>query len=193
LILSRKQKEVLVIKLANEGKTTREIAKQAHISLKDIGSILRRHTGDENAEAYEMKSLKKHSLESMAFQMFKDGKSNVDVAITLDMPAEDVISLHLDYQSMLNLDSLVFLYKDLGDDLRFFIELYQRLKEEGLTTMKDILEMARAQVQIRDLGTTINQLYDEIGRLNLIRMDLREKINESGFLPLGCSSIHSFR
>lgn len=176
MILSRKQKEVLVLKLANEGKTTREIAKQAHVSLKDIGSIIRKHTGDDNAETYGMESLKKHSLESKAFQMFKEGKSNVDVAIALDMPAEDVITLNQDYQRMRNMDSLVYLYKDLGNDLRFFIELYQRLKEEGLTAPKDILEMARAQVELRDLGTTINQLYDEIGRLNLIRMDLRDKI-----------------
>ncbi|HEU5119432.1 MAG TPA: hypothetical protein VFT71_00470 [Candidatus Nitrosocosmicus sp.] len=176
MILSRKQKEALVIKLANDGKTTREIAKEVHVSLKDIGSIIRRYTGDDNAEAYGMESLKKHSLESNAFQMFKEGKSNIDVAIALDIPAEDVITLRQDYQRMLDLDCLVYLYRDLGEGLRFFVELYQRLKEEGLMTMKDIAEMARAQVQIRDLGTTINRLYDEIGRLNLIKMDLRDKI-----------------
>jgi transposase len=42
LLLSRKEKEGLVIKLAREGKTTREIAKIVHISLKDIGEILRK-------------------------------------------------------------------------------------------------------------------------------------------------------
>jgi transposase len=46
LLISKKEKEKLMIELANEGKTTREIAKQVHISLKDIGKIIRKVTGD---------------------------------------------------------------------------------------------------------------------------------------------------
>lgn len=37
----------MVIELVTEGKTTREIAKTVHISLKDIGKILRKITGDD--------------------------------------------------------------------------------------------------------------------------------------------------
>jgi intein-encoded DNA endonuclease-like protein len=48
LLLSRKEKEKMVIRLAKEGKTTREIAKVVHMSLKDIGKILRKITGDED-------------------------------------------------------------------------------------------------------------------------------------------------
>ena len=48
MILTRKQKEALVIELANEGKTVREIAKEVHISPKDIGEILRTITGDKS-------------------------------------------------------------------------------------------------------------------------------------------------
>ena len=33
LLLSRKEKEKMVIKLANEGKTTREIAKAVHLGI----------------------------------------------------------------------------------------------------------------------------------------------------------------
>ena len=47
--LSRKEKEKNVIKLTEEGKTTREIAKVVHISLKDIGKIIRKETGDTEA------------------------------------------------------------------------------------------------------------------------------------------------
>ena len=42
-------KEDIVIKLAEEGRNTRDIAQVAHVSLKDIGTIIRRYTGeDEN-------------------------------------------------------------------------------------------------------------------------------------------------
>lgn len=47
LLLSRKQKEKLVIKLAEEGKSTRTIANELHMSLKDIDRIIHRATGDD--------------------------------------------------------------------------------------------------------------------------------------------------
>jgi DNA-binding NarL/FixJ family response regulator len=46
LLLSKKEKEKLVIQLANEGKTTRQIAKEVHISLKDIDKIIHKVTGN---------------------------------------------------------------------------------------------------------------------------------------------------
>jgi DNA invertase Pin-like site-specific DNA recombinase len=48
-------KEKLVIKLANEGNTTREIARIVHISLKDIGKIINRETGDTEVLSKEEK------------------------------------------------------------------------------------------------------------------------------------------
>ena len=62
MLISRKEKEKLVIQLAHEGKTTREIAKQVHISLRDIGTIIRRETGDDKEENYELleKEKQKH-------------------------------------------------------------------------------------------------------------------------------------
>ena len=50
MLLSKKDKEKKVVELANEGKTTREIAKEVHISLKDISRILNKVTGDDEAE-----------------------------------------------------------------------------------------------------------------------------------------------
>ena len=47
LLSKKKQKEKLVIDLAEEGKTSRDIAKQVHISLKDIGRIIHKATGDD--------------------------------------------------------------------------------------------------------------------------------------------------
>lgn len=49
MLLNKKQKEQLVIKLANEGLTTRLIAKEVRISLRTIGQILNKVTGDDVA------------------------------------------------------------------------------------------------------------------------------------------------
>ena len=60
LLLSRKEKEQLVIKLTQEGKTTREIAKQVHVSLRDIGKIQHKLTGDNR---YFLKASKKNKMQ----------------------------------------------------------------------------------------------------------------------------------
>jgi transposase len=64
VLISRKEKENLVIHLAYEGKTTREIAKQAHISLRDIGSIIRKVT--EGDDAFIEKEKEKKDAEGKA-------------------------------------------------------------------------------------------------------------------------------
>jgi DNA-binding NarL/FixJ family response regulator len=46
MLITRQEKERLVLKLAEEGKTTRDIAKEVHISLKDICKIIRTAAGD---------------------------------------------------------------------------------------------------------------------------------------------------
>jgi transposase len=75
-LLSRKEKEKFVIKLSNEGKTTREIAKIVHISLKDIAKIINRETGDaevlskEDKENEKQKRLKSLSPYAKPFKCF---------------------------------------------------------------------------------------------------------------------------
>ena len=53
MLISRTEKEKLVIHLAHEGKTTREIAKHVHISLRDIGTIIHKETGDDELATTE--------------------------------------------------------------------------------------------------------------------------------------------
>lgn len=45
--MKREEKEKLVIQMAEAGKSTRHIAQAVHISLKDIGTIIRKHTGED--------------------------------------------------------------------------------------------------------------------------------------------------
>jgi intein-encoded DNA endonuclease-like protein len=91
VILKRQQKEELVIKLAKEGKNTWDIAKVAHVSLKDIGMIMRNYLVEgENETEYSGKAL---SPNSRAFKLFKENKKLVDVAIILNIETDDVLGL----------------------------------------------------------------------------------------------------
>jgi transposase len=60
VLISRKEKKKLVIQFAHEGQSTREIAKQAHISLRDIGKIIRKEKGDDIEENDELQKEKEN-------------------------------------------------------------------------------------------------------------------------------------
>ena len=114
LPLSRKEKENMVIKLAYEGKTTREIAKAVHISLKDIGKIIHKVTGDEDSsiekeseEEKKQKWLKSLSYYAQAFVMFRDKKSLVDAAIEIDQEANIILNYYTDYLRLTKMKGLV--------------------------------------------------------------------------------------
>jgi len=81
MVLSKNQKKKL-IKLDNEGKTTREIASEAIMSLRDIAIIIR----EINNEPEPLKSPR-----ASAYQMFSDGQNPTQVSIDLDIKYDEVI------------------------------------------------------------------------------------------------------
>ncbi len=132
MLLSRKEKEKLVIKLDEEGKTTREIAKIVHLSLVDIDKIIRKVTGDEDPSQEEkQKRLKFLSPYARAFQMFKDKRTLADVAIELDIKTNEVLDFYDDYLCLFKMNALEIVYNDLKKDFPLFIHLYRRIKKEG--------------------------------------------------------------
>jgi hypothetical protein len=139
LLLSKKEKKRIVIKLAEEGKTTREIAKIAHVSLLDISKIINKVTGDgepsqqeieKKLENEEQKRWRSLSPYAKAFQMFKDKKALADVAIELDIKTNAVLDFYNDYLKLTRMDILCKIYKELGQHFPFFIHLYKGQKKK---------------------------------------------------------------
>ena len=89
-VLNKYDKEQLVIKLHQEGKTIREIASSAHMSFSDIGSIIRRTDGQDGEAGVETKDMKNKTRETKALFLFSNGKKPIDVAIELDLSASEV-------------------------------------------------------------------------------------------------------
>ncbi|CAN5870900.1 hypothetical protein BH23THE1_BH23THE1_27560 [soil metagenome] len=174
LILKKEEKERLVIKLAMEGLTTRNIAKVAHVSLKDIGSIIRRYNGEDIE--YQNKAL---SVTSKAFQVFKGGKSLVDVANALNLESFDVQSLFRDYLELSNLDSLVTTYDYLGNNLPIFLDLFDKMKDEGILTQPAIAIFVQSGVKLARLEEESLKLCGQIGRLNDKKAEIKEEIERA--------------
>jgi hypothetical protein len=82
-VLNKYDKENLVIKLHQEGKTIREIASAAHMSFSDISNIIGKVDGRTNDIKISNKS-----KATQALFLFKSGKKPIDVAIELDISAK---------------------------------------------------------------------------------------------------------
>jgi hypothetical protein len=91
--LNKFQKQALVIELHNQGRTIRQIAEVVHMGFKDIADVIKKHTGEEKDSVD--KSGK--SKDVRAFELFLHGKDPVEVAIELDMSADEVEELLVQY------------------------------------------------------------------------------------------------
>ena len=177
LLLNRKQKEELVIKLAKEGKTTREIAKIVHMSLKDIGKILRKVTGYEDPQIEFEKRERQRNLSdyAKAFQMFMQDKSQPEIVISLDIDVNTVQAYYCDYLRSMNMKNLVSIYKEIGPDLSLFLYLYRLIKKEELNN-QEIADLIQNQRKFIDLKKSIELLYNHIRYLEKEKEELREHI-----------------
>src|ERR687888_1280106 len=114
MITTREEKEARVIELYKQDKNIRDIAKEVHMSFGDIGSIIKKLNGEEN---------KNKSLESQAFQLFLDGKEPIEVAITLNLNANEVEGLYKEFWRLIGLHELNFAYEQIKDCFQDFLKL----------------------------------------------------------------------
>ena len=78
MVLISKQREKLVLNLYKECKTIRKVAKEAKMSFRDIGYILK-EAGKQEEET------KMQSISSQAYKLFSEGKTVLQVAIALSL------------------------------------------------------------------------------------------------------------
>jgi hypothetical protein len=131
MVLTRQQRERLVLDLYNQGKNTREIAEEARMSFSAIGAILKK-AEQENETSKEQTEKMSHATK--AYKLFSEGKSPVDVAIALNLRQAEVTELYNEYWNLKNLYELNQVYEEIKDDIHSFVKLYKLAKAVGMNT-----------------------------------------------------------
>ncbi len=155
------------------GHTIREIAREVHMSFGPIGNIIRKVTGDSGKD-----SNKEHpkSKETEALKLFQEGKTSVEVAITLDISPDETEDLYLGYLRLVNLHSLVLIYKELKYQLPSFLKLYRILRRERIKE-EDVADLIKEEKQIPFLRKIFLDLTNEITNLTAQRNALQDKLS----------------
>ena len=179
VLLNKHQKKALVMELYKQGKTRRQIAETVHMSFKDIADIINEYTGEDKQVNKPEKS-----KDSRAFELFLQGKQSVEVAIELDMPADKVEELHVQYWRLSKLDNLEILYHEAEYSLSLLLRLHNILKDKRITKDKDIsdlIELANdglpnLRARFEMLLNQVTALENEKGSLSTEILGLRNSI-----------------
>jgi hypothetical protein len=125
MVPSREEKEKLVLDFYyTKGYTYKQLTKELKMSPNQIREIIKRHEEKNNAIANKKKHL---SLSSKAYRMFYEGRTNVYVAIKLDIPQTEGTQLRLEYWKLIGQDKLATLYTMIEDKIFSLSKLYQEL------------------------------------------------------------------
>jgi DNA-binding CsgD family transcriptional regulator len=121
-MLTRQQRERLVLDLYNQGKNTREIAQEVGISFRDIGAILSRARLEKEAQEQQGQKM---SLWAQAYKLFSEGKSPEQVAIELNLRQPQVTELYIEHWKLKQLYNLNQVYEyRIGIKLAFGVEKF---------------------------------------------------------------------
>jgi hypothetical protein len=177
--LNQHQKKALVIQLYQQGKTRRQIAEAVHMSFKDIADIINEYIGGDKRVSKPEKS-----KDSLAFELFLQGKQSVEIAIELDMPADKVEELHVQYWRLSKLDDLEILYHEAEYTLSLLLQLHDILKEKRITKDRDISELIDLanhglpdiRNRFKEMLNQVTALENEKAALNTELLGLRDSI-----------------
>jgi len=170
VVLNKKEKEQLVIKLYQDGKPVREIARQSHLSFGSIGKIIKTINSGDDICSNKSKSTK-------ALHLFKSGKKPIDVAIELDMSASEVEEIQQEYWALNQLHELGFLFNEIKYYLPSFIKLFNLLKRNKMLGDGYISKFLRyANYDLPTLETKIQNLTGEVIELEWKKKDLNNTI-----------------
>src|SRR6476620_7850014 len=114
------------------------------------------------------------SITSKAFQIFKKNKSRVNVATTLNLNAEYVVTLFKEYVYLLNFDKLFTIYKELRNEIYLLDYLFFQSKQEGITTKDRISRFTAMAGRLTRLDEEKLKTCKEIVQLNS-KVRIRER------------------
>ena len=146
--LSIQERKKYVIMLHTKGYTIRQIAVELHMSTRDVNEILKQYKREEK-EARERVVIEKEEKEkerlfsskrSKALQLYKKGTNLLDVAIELDISAEEAKAFYHEYCSLQYPHQFLHIYMELNKTNSFnhFTDLFHLIREKGLNIEEGI-------------------------------------------------------
>jgi hypothetical protein len=189
-ILTRQERERLVLNLYNQGKTICEIAKEARMSFRDIGVILNKAVEekteaskeqDDNNDAEESKEQEQRqlSISAQAYKLFSDRKTPLEVAIALNLRESEATKFYKEYWKLKQLYNLNMVYEETKGDIEYFLKLHKLSKAKGMG-VKQVVNLL--QIANNDLPA-VEKRFKRL-RNNTSMLQFQKRVDERNLYQL---------
>jgi hypothetical protein len=137
MVFTRQEKEKLIEDLYDQGKTYKQIAREARVSVRDIKPILEKAEKEREKElgiADQERQEKNGNIHqqqkpySQAYHLFAHGKTPLDVAAKLNIREVEATKYYREYWKLKRLYRLDQVYENIKDDIIHIIRLHRRMK-----------------------------------------------------------------
>jgi hypothetical protein len=178
-MLTKQEKERLVVEFYNQGKTVRDIAKELRMSFRDIGAILKKVSREMEEKQNIDKSL---SPSTQAYRLFSKGKTPIDIAITLNLSEAETTKYYEEYWELNHMHELRMVYDEIGYDIANFLKLYKLSRSEHMDPehVVNLLQLSNEYLPL--LEQKYKRLKREIGLLEYERQELQNLGNQVSVL-----------
>ncbi|HKG86848.1 MAG TPA: hypothetical protein VKA95_00875 [Nitrososphaeraceae archaeon] len=198
MILTRQEKEKLILDLYNQGKTYKQITEIARVSPRAIKPVLEKAEKErekelginipegDNGSTGNQNQTQKTSTSSQAYRLFSEGKTPLDVAIELNLKEPEATKYYRQYWKLRQLHNLNLIYEDIGDDIIHIVKLHRKMRADGIGVEQAIhlikianndlpaLEQKYQKLK-RDVNLLESRKFEEYRTLN----DLQDQIDAS--------------
>jgi hypothetical protein len=174
-VLTRQEKERLVIDLYNQGMSIREISKRARMSFRDIGAVLKKSSG-------EMEERPSLSPSAQAYRLYSEGKTPLEVAIASNFTEFETTKFYEEYLNLKQMHDLQVVYEEIGPDIMHFLELYKLSKEAHMKPEHVINLLQISNEYLPLLEQKRKKLTKEIAFLETEKQKSRDLGNQVGVL-----------
>ena len=172
--LTNREKEKKVLEALQQRKSVREISKAYRVSFTYIGNIRRKHGMDEPGSS-------KLSIRSKALKLIREGKTDLDLAIQLNLSANQVLEYRKEFLILNNEDDLLRIYPEIKNRIQNLLillremELEEITEEEAVSALIDNRTFKYMTIQYEVLRNLINPLRQETEALRKENQKLKEE------------------
>jgi transposase len=186
MVLTRQEKEKLILDLYNQGKTYKQIAETARVSPRDIKPVLEKAEKERekelgintqkgnNGNTENQNQTQKISIFSQAYHLFSEGKTPLEVAIELNLKESEVTKYYKEHWKLRQLHDLDLVYENIKGDIIYIVKLHRIMKAAGIGVEQAIHLIKIANNDLPALELKYSRLRKEIEFLELEKQKSRE-------------------
>ncbi len=152
--ITKDRKRRVIDLYLNQHKTYAEIAQIEHISPRDIHTIIKE-------EIARRQKHKNQELSAEAYKLFSEGKTTVQVATMLNLPASKVTKLYREYWKLRGLDKLNTIYKETNGKIWPLWKLYKELIKKRHMSIEKVANVVEIAI---DKLPYMESLYEQAKR-----------------------------